>query len=85
VGGIDSHGVPDARHADNRREWLGLERLKNLLAQFVRLSPRRLVSELLGRVSVFCHGRFHDDVAMLAIRRRLSRSRKPPTPTRDQP
>ena len=62
-------GIPDARPPDNRREWLGLDRLKHLLAQVASLSPRRLISELLGRISAFCQGRFHDDVALLAVRR----------------
>lgn len=62
-------GVSDARPPQSRREWLGLERLKALLARFAPLSPRRLVSSLLRRVAAFCQGRFHDDVAVLAVRR----------------
>lgn len=64
-------GISDARPPESRREWLGLERLKALLARFAPLSPRRLVSSLLRRVAVFCRGRFHDDVAVLAVRRVL--------------
>jgi len=70
-------GVSDARPPHTRLEWLGLERLKALLARLTSHSPRRLVSELLRRVSAFCQGRFHDDVAVMAIRRRVRRpSRK---------
>ena len=77
-------GVPDARIAGNRREWLGLERLKQLLAQVAPLSPRRLIAELLGRILAFCQGRFHDDVAMLAVRRRRPRPQKRPDAVRDE-
>lgn len=66
-------GVSDARPPENRRDWLGLPRLKSLLARFAPLPPRRLVSRLLGRVSAYCRGKFHDDVAVLAVRRRLPR------------
>ncbi len=66
-------GVSDARPPQNRLEWLGLPRLKTLLARYSPLPPRRLVSRLLGRVSAFCQGKFHDDVAVMAIRRRLPR------------
>lgn len=66
-------GVSDARPPENRRNWLGLPRLKSLLARFAPLPPRRLVSRLLSRVSAFCRGKFHDDVAVLAVRRRLPR------------
>lgn len=66
-------GVSDARPPENRRDWLGLPRLKSLLAGFASLPPRRLVARLLGRVSAYCRGKFHDDVAVLAIRRRLPR------------
>lgn len=62
-------GVSDARPPHSRLEWLGIPRLKALFARFAPLSPRRLVTTLLRRVSAFCRGRFHDDVAMLAIRR----------------
>ena len=62
-------GVSDARPPQSRREWLGLERLKEMLARFAPLSPRRLVSSLLRRVAAFCQGRFHDDVALIAVRR----------------
>jgi len=67
-------GVSDARPPQSRREWLGLERLKALLARFAPLSPRRLVSALLQRVAAFCQGRFHDDIAVMAVRR-LPRAR----------
>ncbi len=62
-------GVSDARPPHSRLEWLGIPRLKALFARFATLSPHYLVTTLLGRVSAFCRGRFHDDVAMLAIRR----------------
>ena len=66
-------GVSDARPPHSRREWLGVPRLKGIFALLAPLSPRRLVASLLRRVSEFCSGRFHDDVAVLAIRRRLTR------------
>ncbi len=88
VGGtllLYTDGVPDARPAGNRREWLGLEQLKTLLARFAPLSPRRLVSEMLGWLSAFCRGRFLDDVALLAIRRRLPHSETLPKARRGKP
>jgi len=66
-------GVSDARPPQSRLEWLGLDRLKALLARVAPLAPRRLVTALLCRVSDFCRGQFHDDVAVLAVRRRLTR------------
>ena len=66
-------GVSDARPPQSRLEWLGLDRLKVLFARVAPLAPRRLVSALLRRVSAFCRGQFHDDIAVLAIRRRLTR------------
>lgn len=66
-------GVSDARPPQDRLQWLGLPRLKGLLARYAPLPPRRLVARLLARVSAFCRGRFHDDVALLAVRRRLPR------------
>lgn len=66
-------GVSDARPPYSRREWLGLERLKALFARAAPLAPRQLVLTLVRRVSDFCRGQFHDDVALLAIRRRLTR------------
>ena len=66
-------GVSDARPPHSRLEWLGIPRLKSIFAHLAPLSPGRLVSSLLRRVSAFCSGRFHDDVAVLAIRRRLTR------------
>ena len=68
-------GVSDARPPDARLQWLGLPRLKALFARLAAHPPRRLLSELLRRVSAFCRGDFHDDVALLAIRRRLARKR----------
>ena len=68
-------GVSDARPPQSRRDWLGLDRLKALFARVSPLGPRRLVAALLRRVSAFCRGDFHDDIAVLAIRRR------PPRPT----
>ncbi len=68
-------GVSDARPPHSRLEWLGIPRLKALLARFAPLSPRRLVTTLLCRVSAFCQGRFHDDVAMVAIRRSSRRKK----------
>ena len=64
---------PAARFA--RLQWLGLDRLKALFARLASRPPRRLLSELLRRVSAFCRGDFHDDVALLAIRRRLTRKK----------
>lgn len=69
-------GVSDARPPQSRLEWLGLHRLKTLFVRLVPLAPRRLVSSLLRHVSTFCRGRFHDDVAVLAIRRARDASRK---------
>ena len=68
-------GVSDARPPDARLQWLGLDRLKALFARLASRPPRRLLSELLRRVSAFCRGDFHDDVALLAIRRRLTRKK----------
>ena len=62
-------GVSDARPPQSRQEWLGLDRLKALFVRVAHLAPRRLVAVLLRRVSAFCRGQFHDDVAVLAIRR----------------
>ena len=62
-------GVSDARPPQSRLEWLGLARLKALFAGLSPLAPRRLVAALLRRVSAFCRGKFHDDVAIMAIRR----------------
>lgn len=69
-------GVSDARPPHSRLEWLGLPRLKAIFARLTPLSPRQLVAALLSRVSAFCRGRFHDDVAVLAIRRRFVRPRR---------
>lgn len=66
-------GVSDARPPHTRREWLGVDGLKRLLAPLTRQSPARLVTMLLRRVLRFCRGRFDDDVAVLAIRRRTRR------------
>ncbi len=76
VGGtllLYTDGVSDARPPQSRLEWLGLDRLKALFAHVAPLAPRRLVLTLIRRVSDFCRGQFHDDVAVLAIRRRLIR------------
>ena len=62
-------GVSDARPPQSRLEWLGLDRLKALFARVAPLAPRRLVLTLVRRVSDFCRGHFHDDIAVLAIRR----------------
>ena len=67
-------GVSDARPPQSRLEWLGLDRLKSLLAQFASHPPRRLVIRLLRRVAAFCRGQFHDDVAVMAIRRRSDKN-----------
>lgn len=66
-------GVSDARPPHSRLEWLGVPRLKGIFARLAPLSPRRLIALLLRRVSAFCAGRFHDDVAVMAVRRRLAR------------
>ena len=66
-------GVSDARPPQSRLEWLGLDRLKTLFVRVAPLAPHRLVASLVRRVSEFCLGQFHDDVAVLAIRRRLTR------------
>ena len=66
-------GVSDARPPQSRLEWLGLDRLKALFVRVAPLAPHRLVAALVRRVSDFCLGQFHDDVAVLAIRRRLTR------------
>ena len=66
-------GVSDARPPQSRLEWLGIDRLKALFARVAPLAPGRLVAALLRRVSLFCRGEFHDDIAVLAVRRRLAR------------
>lgn len=63
-------GVSDAHPPQTRLEWLGLARLKSFLVQFTALPPRRLILRLLHRVAAFCLGRFDDDVAVMAVRRR---------------
>jgi len=63
-------GVPDARPVNDRKQYFGLSRLKAALAQLAKLSPRKLVAGIFASVASFCQGRFHDDVAMLAVRRR---------------
>ena len=63
-------GVSEARPPHDRKDWFGVERLKGILARLVSLPPRQLVSALVERVSKFCRGRFNDDVAVVAIRRR---------------
>jgi sigma-B regulation protein RsbU (phosphoserine phosphatase) len=68
-------GVSDAHPPHSRKEWLGIERLKHLFARFASLPPLRLVSTLLRRVAAFCGGRFDDDVAVLAVRRRAGRTK----------
>jgi sigma-B regulation protein RsbU (phosphoserine phosphatase) len=67
-------GVPDARPPQSRLEWLGLARLKALLISLASLPPRRLVIGLLRRVAAYCRGRFHDDVAVMAIRRQSGKN-----------
>lgn len=66
-------GIPDVKHPHSRTEWLGLERLKQMFVGLSALPPRKLVSALLRNVADFCRGRFHDDVSVMAIRRRVSR------------
>lgn len=75
-------GVSDAHPPHDRKDWLGIERLKGILSRLVSLSPRQLVSALLKRVALFCGGHFEDDVAVVAIRRRLPRFSK--TARRDE-
>lgn len=67
-------GVSDAYPPGKRHAWLGLDRLKSLFARLASLRPRSLVARLLRRVASYCRGRFHDDVAVMAIRR-LKQSR----------
>ena len=62
-------GIPDAHPPLSRLEWLGLDRLKSLLAPLAPLPPRRLVIRLLRNVAAFCCGQFNDDVVVMAIRR----------------
>lgn len=69
-------GVSEARSPEKRLDFFGLNRLKKIVARFSLLSPRRLVSSVLERVSSFCRGRFQDDVAVVALQRRQSRSGK---------
>lgn len=64
-------GISEARSPHDRKNWFGVDRLKEILAGLASLSPRRLVPALLERVSEFCRGRFDDDVSVMAIRRRL--------------
>ena len=47
-------GVSDARPPHTRREWLGVEGLKKILAQTASATPKRLVAGLLQRVLTFC-------------------------------
>lgn len=63
-------GVSDARPPQSRLEWLGLPRLKIFLVEVAALPPSRLVLRLLRQVAAFCRGRFSDDVAVMAVRRR---------------
>ena len=73
VGGtllLYTDGVPDARPATDRKQYFGLSRLKAVLAQLAKLSPRKLIAGIFASVASFCQGKFHDDVAMLAVRRR---------------
>ena len=63
-------GVSDARPPQSRLEWLGLPRIKAFLVDLAALPPRRLVLHLLRQVAAFCRGRFSDDVAIMAVRRR---------------
>ncbi len=63
-------GVSDARPPQSRLEWLGLPRIKAFLVEFAALPPRRLVLRLLRQVAAFCRGRFGDDVAVMAVRRK---------------
>lgn len=73
-------GISDARPPHDRRTWLGLDRLKEIFSRVASLSPRRLVSTVLKRVAAFAHGQFHDDVAIMAVRR-LTR-RRPARPSK---
>ncbi|MCW3062309.1 MAG: Protein serine/threonine phosphatase [Capsulimonas sp.] len=73
---VYSDGVSEVRTADKHRDWFGLDRLKTILAELAALPPRRLVSELMQRVTQFCRGRFHDDVSILAVRRQTSGRRR---------
>lgn len=75
-------GVSDARPPHSRLDWLGIDQLKVLLARYSPLSPRRLVTRLLGHVSAFCRGRFDDDVAVMAVRRLRRPSSQPKPPQR---
>ncbi|WP_119322323.1 PP2C family protein-serine/threonine phosphatase [Capsulimonas corticalis] len=72
---VYSDGVSEVRTADKQRDWFGLDRLKTILAELAALPPRRLVSELMQRVTLFCRGRFHDDVSVLAVRREARRQK----------
>jgi len=74
---VYTDGVPDASSSTDRRHTFGLERLKAAFARLARLKPSKLVTTLFARVAAFCRGRFHDDVAMMAIHRR---SPSPDTP-----
>ncbi len=69
-------GVSDARSTQDRKNALGTERLKRILARFSALSPYRLVSALLRHIAVFCGGRFEDDVAVMAVKHRPAMRRK---------
>jgi sigma-B regulation protein RsbU (phosphoserine phosphatase) len=68
-------GVSDAHPPQDRKNWLGIDRLKQMLGRFAALPPLRLVSTLLRRVAAFCHWRFDDDVAVVAVRRRSRHSK----------
>lgn len=68
---VYTDGIPDARSSADHRHTYGLERLKNAFAGLARLRPSKLVTTLFAKVAAFCRGRFHDDVAMMAIHRRL--------------
>ena len=63
-------GVSDAHPPQSRLEWLGLPRIKTFLVTLASLPPRRLVIHLLRQVAAFCRGRFSDDVAVMAVRRK---------------
>ena len=71
---VYTDGVPDARSSADRRHTFGLERLKQVFARLAKLRPSKLVTAIFAKVVAFCRGRFHDDVAMMAIHRRLPNS-----------
>lgn len=63
-----SDGVTEARRG---KSYVGMERLRDWLVQFIELPPARLVRKLFGSARAFVGGKkFRDDVALMVLRRK---------------